>query len=153
MKASGQAFDTSPGHQTVETQIPVAHSSASSSGLNSGSGPGSDSSSVSSPDQTAETQITPGTPKPETISEINLITTVALLDEPVSELWRDARAMRDKKFPYEAREKGRQKELHNLHLFDAVEDATPAKGENTPDMVWVEEYRGDEVRARLCVRQ
>ena len=61
--------------------------------------------------------------------------------------------MRDKKFPYEAREKGRQKELHNLHLFDAVEDATPAKGEHTPDMVWVEEYRGDEVRARLCVRQ
>ena len=41
----------------------------------------------------------------------------------------------------------------NLFDFDAVEDAVSAKGEATPDMIWVEEYRGDEVRARLCVRQ
>ena len=99
------------------------------------------------------TETPPETPKPETVSEVNLLTTIALLDEPVSELWRDARAMRDKNFPYEAREQRRQKELHNLHLFDAIEDATPERGEHTPDMVWIEEYRGDEVRARLCLRQ
>ena len=154
MQATGQAFDTTPvAKSNVETHITVAHSSASSPGLSSSaSDSGSSSGSSPSVEPKVETPIT-STAKPETIGEVNLVSTVALLDEPVSELWRDARAMRDKRFPYEAREQGRQKELHNLHLFDAVEDATPAKGEHTPDMVWVEEYRGDEVRARLCVRQ
>jgi len=155
MIAAGQAF--SPTDKNGETRILVEEtkpSLASSSGSNSSS---NSSSSTSGSDKKEETPITSSEQVPEPsinmLNEINLVETIALLEEPVSELWRDARAMRKQDFPYEAREAGRQKELNNLRDFEAIEDAVPAKGETTPDMIWVEEYRGDEVRARLCVRQ
>ena len=46
----------------------------------------------------------------------------------------------------------RELELRNMLNFDAfelVEDLPPGKYDN--DMVWVDEWRGDRVRSRLCV--
>ena len=49
---------------------------------------------------------------------------------------------------------GRELELRNMLNFDAfelVEDSVP--GTYAYDMVWFDEWRGDRVRSRLCVRQ
>ena len=54
-----------------------------------------------------------------------LIAHLGIAEEgPISELWRDVRAYNDGKFPREARQAGRDKEMHNLKVFDAVEEAT-----------------------------
>ena len=37
--------------------------------------------------------------------------------------------------------------------FDAVEDTIIEEGDTLCDMIWVEEWRGEEVRSRLAVRQ
>ena len=48
----------------------------------------------------------------------------------------------------------RSREVQHLVHFDAVEEcATPDEGDTVCDMIWVEEWRGDEVRSRLAVRQ
>ena len=39
----------------------------------------------------------------------------------------------------------------NLDAFGLVDELPP--GNHTYDMVWVDEWRGDRVRSRLCVRQ
>ena len=39
----------------------------------------------------------------------------------------------------------------NFDAFDLVEELPP--GKHAFDMVWVDEWRGDPVRSRLCVRQ
>ena len=48
---------------------------------------------------------------------------------------------------------GREFELRNTLNFDAFElvDELPP-GKHAYDMVWVDEWRGDQVRSRLCVR-
>ena len=86
---------------------------------------------------------------------------IALSCEPVSELWTDHRAWNQTQYPREDLEKGRQKELDNIRDFGAAEEVTYSEaaalakktGESTPDMRWVEGWRGDEVRARLVARQ
>ena len=49
---------------------------------------------------------------------------------------------------------GRELQLRNMLNFDACElvEELPA-GKNAHDMVWVDEWRGDRVRSRHCVRQ
>ena len=50
--------------------------------------------------------------------------------------------------------KGREREAQHLVHSDAVEDCdTPDEGDTVCDMIWIEEWRGDEVRSRLAVRQ
>ena len=39
----------------------------------------------------------------------------------------------------------------NFDAFDLVEELPPGKHAN--DIIWVDEWRGDRVRSRLCVRQ
>ena len=48
----------------------------------------------------------------------------------------------------------RELELQNMLNFDAFElvDELPQR-KHAYDMVWVDEWRGDRVRSRLCVRQ
>ena len=49
---------------------------------------------------------------------------------------------------------GRELKFRNVLNFDAfelVEELPP--GKHAYDMVWVDEWRGDRVRSRLCVRQ
>ena len=77
------------------------------------------------------------------------------MHKPISDLSLDRHASNCSEFPYEAREAGRQKELDNIYDFDCVEDYSPSPQEikKACSMIWVEEWRGDEVRARLCVRQ
>ena len=129
MTAAGQAFN--PQQPNAETRILIEEQKTSLAG-SSGSTPGSSSSGSSNSGQSnAEMHIPEPVPDASVnmLNQINLVETIALLEEPVSELWRDARAMRKQDFPYEAREAGRNKELKNLYDFDAVEDAVPAKGE------------------------
>ena len=57
------------------------------------------------------------------------------------------------KFPYEEQEKGRQGEVDRLMQFEAAQDIIPEKDDTVYDMTWVEEWRGDLVRCRLCIRQ
>ena len=86
---------------------------------------------------------------------------LGLTCEPVVELWRDHRAWHQTQYPRADLEKGRQKELDNIRDFGAAEEVTKSDadalakrtGEATPDMRWVDGWRGDEVRARLVVRQ
>ena len=57
-------------------------------------------------------------------------------------------------FPEDALKAGRELELRNMLNFDAfelVEELPPRKYAN--DMMWVDEWRGDRVRSRVCVRQ
>ena len=114
MTAAGQAFDPRPNGETRILVEETKPSLASPSGSNSNS-----SSSNSGSDQPkAETLITSPEQVPDAsvnmLNEMNLVETIALLEEPVSELWRDARAMRKQDFPYEAREQGRNIELKYL---------------------------------------
>ena len=54
------------------------------------------------------------------------------------------------KIPEDELKHGRELELQNMLNFDAFElvEDLPAY-----DIVWVDEWRGDRVRSRLCVRQ
>ena len=83
----------------------------------------------------------PGTPAPGTpmplpmdLSSV-LIAAISLTEEPKVELWSDRKAWFGQKFPREAQEKGRQKELDNLVMFDAIEDTTIEDGDPLYDMV------------------
>ena len=76
-----------------------------------------------------------------------------LCDVPTVDLSRDRSALSGK-FPEDDLEAGRELELRNMLNFDAfdlVDELLPRKHAN--DMVWVDEWRGDRVRSRLCVRQ
>ena len=58
------------------------------------------------------------------------------------------------KFPEGELKAGQELELRNMLNLDAFElvDELPP-GKHAYDMVWVDEWRGDRVRSRLCVRQ
>ena len=76
-----------------------------------------------------------------------------LCDTPTVDLSRDRTALSGK-FPEDELKAGRELELRNMLNFDAfdlVEELVP--GKHAYDMVWVDEWRGDRVRSRLCVRQ
>ena len=89
---------------------------------------------------------------PEAIQMLMLM--VGKLDEPwpVVELWKDPK-YKGGKFPYEEQEKGRQGEVDRLMQFEAVQDIVPGKDDTVYDTTLVEEWRGDLVRCRLCIRQ
>ena len=72
-----------------------------------------------------------------------------LCDVPTVDLSRDHTALSGK-FPEDELKHGRELELQNMLNFDAFElvEDLPAY-----DIVWVDEWRGDRVRSRLCVRQ
>ena len=91
----------------------------------------------------------------DVVMDVSAIGTIAaLLVEPAISLWKDRRVWNSQKFPLEAQVKGREREVQHLVHFDAVADcATPDEGDTVCDMIWVEEWRGDEVRSRLAVRQ
>ena len=76
-----------------------------------------------------------------------------LCDVPTVDLSRDRTALSGT-FPEDELKAGRELELQNMLNFDACElvnDLPPRK--HVYDMVWVDEWRGDRVRSRLCVRQ
>ena len=76
-----------------------------------------------------------------------------LCDMPRVDFSRDRTALRGK-FPEYELKAGRELEWQNMLKFDAfelVEELPPRK--HAHDMVWVDEWRGDRVRSRLCVRQ
>ena len=76
-----------------------------------------------------------------------------LCDTPAVDLIRGRTALSGK-FPEDELKTGRELELRNMLNFDAfdlVEELPP--GKHACDMVWVDEWRGDRVRSRLCVRQ
>ena len=75
-----------------------------------------------------------------------------LCDVPTVDLSRDHTALSGK-FPEDELKAGRELELQNMLNFDAfdlVEELLPRK--HAYDMIWVDEWRGDRVRSRLCVR-
>ena len=75
-----------------------------------------------------------------------------LCDVPTVDLSRDRTALSGK-FPEDELKAGRELELRNMLNFDAfdlVEELPP--GKHDYDMVWVDEWRGDRVRSRLCLR-
>ena len=76
-----------------------------------------------------------------------------LCDLPPADLSHD-RIAQTGKFPEDAMKAGRKLVLRNMLHFDAFEcmEELPA-GKHTFDMVWVDEWRGDRVRSRLCLRQ
>ena len=76
-----------------------------------------------------------------------------LCDTPFNDLSRD-RTAPSGKFPVDELKAGRELELRNMFNFDAFElvDELPPR-KHAYDMVWVDEWRGDRVRSRLCVRQ
>ena len=72
---------------------------------------------------------------------------------PTVDLSRDRSAL-SRKFPEDELKAGRELELQNMLNFDAselVDELPPRK--HAHDMVWVDKWRGDRVRSRLCVRQ
>ena len=72
---------------------------------------------------------------------------------PSVDLSRDRTALSGM-FPENELRAGRELELQNMLNFDAFElvnELPPRK--YAYDMVWVDEWRGDRVRSRLCVRQ
>ena len=76
-----------------------------------------------------------------------------LCDVPTVDLSRDRTALSGK-FPEDELKAGRGLELQNMlnfAAFELVDDLPPRK--HAYDMVWVDEWRGDRVRSRLCVRQ
>ena len=69
------------------------------------------------------------------------------------DLSRDRTALSGK-FPVDELKAGREIELRNMLNFDVFElvyELPPEK--HAYDMVWVDEWRGDRVKSRLCVRQ
>ena len=119
-------------------------------------GPLSSTSSSSSSDSEAESESkTVSASVLATISAkaiYQLIAVVDKIDSPVVELWEDPKVKLDDRFPYEAQEAGRQVEIDHLARFDAIEDVVPLETDKIEDTRWVEEWRGDAVRSRLCVR-
>ena len=76
-----------------------------------------------------------------------------LCDTPAVDLNRDRTALSGK-FPGDELKAGRELELRNVFNFDAVELLDELRpGKYAYDMVWVDEWRGDRVRSRFCVRQ
>ena len=76
-----------------------------------------------------------------------------MCDTPTVDLSRERTALSGK-FPEDESKAGRELELRNIlncDAFDLVEELPP--GKYAYDMVWVDEWRGDRVRSRLCVRQ
>ena len=76
-----------------------------------------------------------------------------LCDVPIVDLSRDRTALCGK-LPEDELKAGRELEGQNMLNFDAFElldDLLPRK--HAYDMVWVDEWQGDRVRSRLCVRQ
>ena len=76
-----------------------------------------------------------------------------LCDVPTVDFSRDRTALSGK-FPEDEMKASRELELQNMLNFDAfelVDDLPPRK--HAYDMVWVDEWRGDRVRSRLCVRR
>ena len=76
-----------------------------------------------------------------------------LCDTPSADLSQD-RTAQSGKFPEDEVKAGRELELKimsNFDAFESVEELPP--GKCAYDMVWVDEWRGDRVRSRLCVRQ
>lgn len=82
-----------------------------------------------------------------------LVALVGISEPPKIELWKDRRAWYGSRFPKYLQEQGRLKEVTQLYNFEAVADTTLEPGETCYDMIWVEEWRGEEVRCRLVVRQ
>ena len=76
-----------------------------------------------------------------------------LCDTPSVDLSRDRTALSGK-FLEDELKAGREFELRNMWNFDAFElvDELPP-GKHAYDMVWVDEWWGDRVRSRFCVRQ
>ena len=76
-----------------------------------------------------------------------------LCDMPSVDLSHDRPAQTGKS-PEDALKAGRELGLRNMLNFDAFElmEELPA-GKHAYDMVWVDEWRGDRVRSRLCGRQ
>ena len=76
-----------------------------------------------------------------------------LSDTPSVDLSRDRTALSGK-FTQNELKTDRELELRNMLNFDAFElvDEWPP-GKHAYDMVWVDEWRGDRVRSRFCVRQ
>ena len=75
-----------------------------------------------------------------------------LCDRPSVDLSRDRTALSGK-FPEDEFKASRELELRSMLNFDAselVEELPPAK--YAYDTVWVDEWRGDRVRSRTCVR-
>ena len=76
-----------------------------------------------------------------------------LCDVPTVDLSRD-RTAQSGKFPEDELKAGRELELRNmlnLYAFESVDDLPPRK--HAYEMVWVDVWRGNRVRSRLCVRQ
>jgi len=69
------------------------------------------------------------------------------------EFWKDYRAYAAQRFPYEKQEEGRQREVDHLNHFKAVEDIVPKADDKIWSCGWVEDWKGDDVRCRLVVRQ
>ena len=76
-----------------------------------------------------------------------------LCDTLSVDLSRDRTALSGK-FPEDELNADRELELRNMLNFDVFElmDELPPQ-KHAYDMVWVDEWRGDRVRSRLCVRQ
>ena len=68
------------------------------------------------------------------------------------EPWRDMRAWPAHRFPRDKQQACREREINNIMEFEAVEESTWEQGGKVLELTWVEEWRGDEVRSRLCVR-
>ena len=86
---------------------------------------------------------------PSGLRDVNEI----LCDTPSADLSQD-RTAQGGKFPEEELKANRQLQLRNMSNFDAFDlvDELPP-GQYDYDMVCVDEWRGDRVRSRLCVRQ
>ena len=98
---------------------------------------------------------TADTPKDPVSSLAGCIAAVnnLLCDVPTVDLSQDRTAVSGK-FPEDALKSSREFELQNMFNFDAFElvDELPPR-KHAHDMVWVDEWRGDRERSRLCVRQ
>ena len=104
---------------------------------------------------TADTESEQGTSAENESSLAGCIAAVneLLCDMPPVDLSPDRTALSGK-FPENELKAGRELELRNMLNFDAfelVDELPPEK--HVYDMVWLDEWRGDRVRSRLCVRQ
>ena len=78
----------------------------------------------------------------------------ALMEAPAIDLTQDPRVSKKlwQSFPLDKLQAGREKEIGSLTSFDAFEEIDEYDGV-IYDMIWIEEWRGDDVRSRACVRQ
>ena len=75
-----------------------------------------------------------------------------LCDTPTVDRSRDRTALSGK-FPEDELKAGRELEFRNMLNFDASDLVGEFPAKHACDMVWVDEWRGDRVSSRLCVRQ